>query len=42
MCKMIERETKYEKVMLIVGENEKKSLMQYLNRCPGKYIDPFG
>ena len=30
---MIERKTKYEKIMLTVGENVKKSLMQHQNCC---------
>ena len=41
ICKLIERKTKYENVMLTVGENEKKrkkerkeTLMQHKNRCP--------
>ena len=31
---MVERKTKYEKVMITMSENENKSLMQYENRCP--------
>ena len=34
MCNMIKRKTKYEKVMVTVGVNEKKSLRQHPNHCP--------
>ena len=31
---MIKRKTKYENIMNSLCENEKKSLMQHLSRCP--------